>query len=94
MRFSTLVKAALSVSMMFIKMKSWKAGQVREGLYGPCSPHQSTGLCVQREGGVENGGRGKQEGFMKLKINTEYLLILKKLNIFQNVLWVVYITFP
>jgi hypothetical protein len=43
---------------------------------------------------LKNGGRGKQEGFMKLKINTEYLLILKKLNIFQNVLWVVYITFP
>jgi len=94
LRFSTLVKAALSVSMMFIKMKSWKAGQVREGLYGPCSPHQSLGCVCRGREVLKNGGRGKQEGFMKLKINTEYLLILKKLNIFQNVLWVVYITFP
>lgn len=38
----------------------------------------TSGLCVQREGGVEKWRKAKQEGFMKLKINTEYLLILKK----------------
>lgn len=78
MRFSTLVKAVLSVSMMFIKMKSWKACQVHEELYGPCSPHQSLGLCVQREGGVEKWRKGKTGGFYEVENKHRVSADLKK----------------
>lgn len=75
--FFHISQSRLSVSVMFVKMKSWKACQVRGELYGPWSLHQPLGLCVQSEGVLEKWRKGKAEGFYEVE-NKDYLRILKK----------------
>lgn len=71
MRFHRIIeifhisKSSLGVSVMFAKMKSWKARQVRKELYGPCSLQQALRVCVHGEEGemLKKWREGKTGGF-------------------------------